>query len=53
MLITWKAQESKLNIFKDVMGSVFEIVLLGVSESCHQCGATKTVVKNGVSHAER
>jgi hypothetical protein len=53
ILINWKAQERKLNIFKYVTGPVFEIVLLGVFQSCHQCGATKTVVENGVSHAIR
>jgi len=53
IIINWKARERKLNIFKYVTGSVFETVLLGVFESCHQCGATKTDVENGVSHAER
>ena len=53
MLINWKAQERKLNTFKYVTGSIFEMVLLGVFESCHQRGASKTVVENGVSHAEK
>jgi len=53
MLINWKAQERKFNIFKYVTESVFEIVLLGGFESYHHCGATKTVVENGTSHAER